>query len=202
MRKESDFSTPLLNELPDEDRGGQLRSHRCMGIGTGGVVCQERAVDGSLYCRHCDPQKKLREKRAVYDRLWNSLIPMPNELQPELADGHHAELAQIWAKIQSADPPSGFDADLWRRKTYLEQAIDWADSNMPRQWSKVEILEDEIQELEETVEADSLVEAFSVSTDEMVNPVYPRLPHEVTKPSASARRTTRVYTCHAPGGTP
>lgn len=203
MRKESDFSTPLLDTLPEDDRGGGgFKTARCMGIGTGGVVCRERALSGSLYCKHCDPLKKLDEKRKVYSQMWGKLLPMPKDLQPELVGRtNHAELAEIWLKVLGENPPkictTDDKVDLWRRKEYLDRAIDWARDNEPDRWEDIESIEEEIKDLEETVQADSLVELLRVSSDQLANPIYPPLPHEVAQPKRAKGRT-RVYKCHAP----
>lgn len=199
MRKEA--TSPLLGEV--EFEAGSYQSPRCMGIGTGGVVCQERAAAGSMYCRHCDPSKKLAEMNAIYHRLWAELLPMPESLQPELDGiGPHSDLEKIWVVVNEEPVPKKWSApdvaSLFRRKTYLDKAISWVARFRSEAWAKIERLEDEIQELEETIAADALVEELSVSNEDLANPVYPPLPHQVQQPANEVVIGPHVYRVHFP----
>jgi hypothetical protein len=142
----------------------------------------------------------MNELIAAYDRLWAELIPNPEDLQVGVAGSHHSELAAIWDTAQAdavreyPDRP-GRDQMLRARVLYLDRAIDWASANRPVSWERIETFESDIADLREAIEADSMIEGLRISTEDLANPVYPPLPHEVKQPDLG-ESGTRVYTCH------
>jgi hypothetical protein len=169
-----------------------------MGIGTGGVVCSERAMTGSLYCRHCNPVKKLAELRNAYDRLWSKLIPHPDDLQPELGDRHHSRLMQAWTVVHKDGIKKGLKGDkleFYSQARYLDRAITYCIRHRTEDWERIESYEDDIKELEDTIAADKMIDALNVDEADMVDPNYPPLPHEVESVESSASGP-RVYRCH------